>query len=307
MKLEDASHADYVCIGLAPHCMNGCTPDAPIPARTWVWTSIITFGPVQTDLNTHLFIYLNLLTSACHIFMLEVFWCWKNKTKKQTPSNRCKWNAKLLQDTSQTCGRSLWGCGPPSSRLVQSCSNKSRHTFIYLIFWLVAATFSAWRIMVQKKETTSKQVQVKLQTFARDTGKSCGRPVWGLGCGLDHRVLSCSNESRRICVFTRISSAVAATHRHWIYYNVDTGQTCGLVQTHCVVFHVKVQEILQERTGGHAASKPNTSVIADISWRAHSNGAHTSPYFAMEMRCICVWWHLWLGVILRRFFCTNCR
>lgn len=63
MKLEDASHADYVCIGLAPHCMNGCTPDAPIPVRTWVWTSIVTFGPVQTDLSTHLFIYLNLLTT----------------------------------------------------------------------------------------------------------------------------------------------------------------------------------------------------------------------------------------------------
>ena len=135
----------------------------------------------------------------------------------------------------------------------------------------------------------------------RDTGKSCGQPAWGLGCGLDHRVPSCSNESRHICVFTLISSAVAATHRRLIYYNVDTGQTCGLVQTHCVMFHVKVQEILQQQTGGHAASKPNTSMIADISWRAHSNGAHTSPCFAMEMRCICVWWHLWLGVILRRF------
>lgn len=46
--------------------MNGCTPDAPIPARTWVWThSNITLGPVPTDPDTHGFVYLNHITGGC--------------------------------------------------------------------------------------------------------------------------------------------------------------------------------------------------------------------------------------------------
>lgn len=36
--------------------------------------------------------------------------------------------------------------------------------------------------MMQKKDTTSKQVQIKLQTFVRDTGKSC--PCEDLGVDL---------------------------------------------------------------------------------------------------------------------------
>lgn len=80
----------------------------------------------------------------------------------------------------------------------------------------------------------------------------------------------------------------------------DTGQMCGLVHIQRVRCHVK-EEILREQTGGHGASKTNrsTSMIVDISWRAYSNNLHTPPDFAMEMKCICVWGHLWLGVILR--------
>lgn len=50
-------------------------------------------------------------------------------------------------------------------------------------------------------------------------------------------------------------------------------------------------------------SKTNryTLVIVDIFWRAYSNDKHTLPDFAMKMRCICVWWHLWLWVILCQF------
>ena len=85
-------------------------PDAPIPVRTWVWTAIITFSPVQTDPNTHLFIYLNLLTGACHIFMLEVFWCRKKKKIKtgaiETP-NFYKTQVKLAVNPCEGLGVDL--------------------------------------------------------------------------------------------------------------------------------------------------------------------------------------------------------
>lgn len=88
MKLEDASCADYVCvcvcICLAPPFMKGCTSDAPIPARTWVWTGS-RLVLLKTNLNIHTgFIYLNPLTAGCQILLPDVL-SLKKTTSTQVP------------------------------------------------------------------------------------------------------------------------------------------------------------------------------------------------------------------------------